>query len=136
MRLLRFGIFTAALLFASFAPAASAYQVPRNQTLIYAVEITQRYRMSSAWTGDLAITVNDKGIVSGQYRSNSIKPDPFRGQTVHVTGGVSGDFIRISFGTMGHVSAKGTIAEDKITGSFYDTNNKTYDFNALRVTRE
>jgi hypothetical protein len=136
MRVLRFGIFAAALLLASLAPAKSEYQVPRNHPLIYAVEITQRFKMSSPWTGDLTIAVNDEGIVNGQYRSNSIKPDPFRGQTVHVTGGLSGDFIRISFGTMGSMSAKGTIAEDKITATFYDTNNKTYDFNALRVTRE
>ncbi len=137
MSVSRFGILVSALLLvAGLAPAASAYAVPRNQQLMYAVEITQRFKMSAPWTGDLAITVNDEGIVSGQYRSNSIRPDPFNGKTVHVSGGLSGDFIRISFGTMGRVSAKGTIAEDKISGTFYDANNKTYDFVALRVTRE
>jgi hypothetical protein len=137
MSVLRFGIFVVALLLvASLAPAASAYAVPRNQQLIYAVEITQPFKMSAPWTGDLAITVNDEGIVSGQYRSNSIKPDPFNGRTINVTGGLSGDFIRISFGTTGRMSAKGTIADDKISGTFYDTNNKMYDFVAQRVTRE
>ncbi len=129
-------LFAAAMVCASLAPAASAYEVPRNHQLIYAVEITQRFKMSSAWTGDLVITVNDAGIVSGQYRSNSIKPDPFRGSIVNVSGGLSGDFIKISFGTMGQMSVKGTISEEKISGTFYDTNNKTYDFVALRVTRE
>ena len=114
----------------------SAYEVPKNQTLIYAVEITQRFKMSSPWTGDLSIKISDSNIVSGQYRSNSIRPDPFHGSIITVSGGLSGDFIRINFGTMGRMSVKGNIAEDKITGTFYDTNNKPYDFNALRVTRE
>jgi hypothetical protein len=136
MHTLRRGLLAIALLVASLAPALSAYDVPKNQPLIYAVEITQRYKMSAPWTGDLSITVSDSNIVSGQYRSNSIRPDPFRGSIVHVSGGLSGDFIRISFGTMGKMSAKGTISADKIEGTFYDPNNKMYDFSALRVTRE
>jgi hypothetical protein len=135
MHVLRFGVFVL-LVLASLAPAASAYEVPRNHPLIFAVEITQRFKMSYPWTGDLTITVNNEGIVNGQYRSNSIRPDPFNGQIIHVTGGLSGNSIRIGFGTMGRMSAKGTIEDDKITGTFYDASNKTYNFNAIRVTRE
>jgi hypothetical protein len=136
MRTTRPAMLIVLLLVASLAPALSAYDVPKNQPLIYAVEITQRYKMSHPWTGDLTITVSDSNIVSGQYRSNSIRPDPFNGSIVPVTGGVNGDFIRLSFGTMGRMSAKGTISADKIAGTFYDANNKMYDFSALRVTRE
>ncbi len=136
MHTLRQGLLAVALLVVCLGPALSAYEVPKNQTLIYAVEITQRFKMSSPWTGDLSIKISDSNIVSGQYRSNSIRPDPFHGSIITVSGGLSGDFIRINFGTMGRMSVKGTIAEDKITGTFYDTNNKPYDFNAVRVTRE
>ena len=92
--------------------------------------------MSSPWTGDLVISVNDEGIVNGQYRSNSIRPDPFHGRTVNVTGGLTGESIRLSFSTSGRTSARGTISGDGIVATFYDPNNKTYDFKALRVTRE
>jgi hypothetical protein len=117
-------------------PALSAYDVPRNTALIYACEITQRFKMSAPWTGDLVIKVNDEGIVSGQYRSTSIRPDPFHGTTVLINGGLSGDFIRINFSTSGRSSVKGTISQDKIVGTFYDPANKPYDFNAVRVSRE
>lgn len=136
MHTTRQGLLILCLLVASLAPALSAYEVPKNHPLVYAVEISQRYKMSNPWTGDLRISVNDGNIVSGQYRSNSIRPDPFNGSTVNVTGGVSGDFIRISFGGMGRMSAKGTISADKIVGTFYDASNRMYDFSALRVTRE
>jgi len=92
--------------------------------------------MSHPWTGDLTLTVSASTILSGQYRSNSIRPDPFRGSIVHVTGGVNGDSIRISFGTTGRITVRGTISVDEIRGTFYDANNKTYNFSALRVTRE
>ena len=126
--------FTIALLVAaSLAPAMSAYQTPRNQTLYYAVEITERFRGSFPWTGTLTIKVNDDGIVSGQYRSNSIRPDPFRGQISLVSGGVSGNYIRLSFGASGRLTARGTVSQDKIVGSFYGRNNTIYDFVAYRV---
>jgi hypothetical protein len=136
MRTTRQAMLIVLLLVASLAPALSSYDVPKNQPLIYAVQITQRFTMSHPWTGDLTITVSDSNIVSGQYRSNSIRPDPFRGSIVNVGGGVNGDSIRISFGTTGRISVRGTISADEITGTFYDANNKTYNFSALRVTRE
>ena len=127
-------VITALLLVVTHVPAAPAYNVPRNVPLQYAVEISQRYKMSTPWTGDLSIKVNSDGIVNGQYRSNSIRPDPFHGTIVNVTGGLSGDYIQMSFGTGGRVSAKGTVSADKIEGTFYDTKNTRYDFLARRVT--
>ena len=117
-------------------PAVCAYAVPRNIPLTYACEISQRFKMSTPWTGDLVLTVNDEGIVTGQYRSTSIRPDPFRGKTVLLSGGLNGDSIRISFSTSGRSSVKGTVSQDKIVGTFYDPANKQYDFNAVRVSRE
>lgn len=123
----------AMLLGATVASASPDYSVPRGTTLAYSVEITPRMRMGVPWTGALAITVNTAGIISGKYRSNSVRPDPFYGKTILVSGGLtSGDRIRLSFGTS-RASVKGTISDEKIVGTFYDARNHLYDFVARRV---
>lgn len=120
----------------TLGPALSAYEVPRNTPLIYACEITQRFKKSTPWTGDLTIKINDEGILSGQYRSTSIRPDPFRGSTVLLTGALNGTSIRIDFSTSGRSSVRGSISQDGIVGTFYDPSNRLFDFNAVRVSRE
>lgn len=56
---------------------------------------------------DLTIRINPEGIVNGTYRSTSIRPDPFRGNIITVTGGVSGKNISLEFGTSGNFPVKG-----------------------------
>ena len=127
-------ILSAVLLLASLAPALSSSSIPRNQSLVYEVRISQRMRQSTPWTGVLTVTINDQGIVNGRYRSNSIRPDPLRNQIIIVTGGLNGENISLSFGTSGRMSVHGTITEDGITGSFRSGTNQPLDFDALRVT--
>jgi hypothetical protein len=137
MRSIRLWIYAlCALIAIGVAPALSAYNVPRNTPLVYFAEISQRFRNSLPWTGDLVIKVDDEGLVSGQYRSTSIRPDPFRGSTALINGAVNGEFIRINFNASGRPSVRGTVSEDRIVGTFYDAANRLFDFNAVRVSRE
>ena len=122
-------------LVASLVPAA-AYDIPKNTQLIYECQITNKFKKSAPITGVLLFKVNDEGILNGEWRDNSIRPDPFYGSIVLVNGGISGDFVKVRFGTTGAVTVKGKISNDGIVGTFYDSNNRTYDFNAVRVTRE
>jgi hypothetical protein len=65
----------------------------------------------------MKITVNSEGIINGTYRSTSIKPDPFYGKIVTVTGGLSGKDIRLSFGVVPSVTVRGQVVKNGITGS-------------------
>lgn len=133
MRRIALAVFVLAALAVSIAPVSADWSVPRGKPLGYEVQITKRFSHGSSWTGALAITVNEQGIVSGQYKSTSAKPDPFYGKIVNVTGGLSGTNIRLDFNVQGTYQAKGTISEDKIVGTFYDPRMTTYDFVAKRV---
>ena len=99
---------------ASAAPASPA--LPPGQQLVYHCQWTQRYKMSTPWTGTMTIRVNDQGVVNGTYKSTSIKPDPFYGKIVTVTGGLSGDKIRLSFGISPAVSVSGDVFQNGISG--------------------
>ncbi len=78
------------------------------------------------YSGTLKLKV-DKGIVSGTYVSESVRPDPLRGKPpIAVSGGVSGGHINLVFNTAGGFTVKGTLAEDgeisgtaTIRGKFY-----------------
>jgi len=135
MRAIYVVIVTLLALAASLAPAA-AYDIPKNTQLIYECQITNKLKKSAPFTGVLIFKVNDEGILNGEWRDNSIRPDPFYGGIVLVNGGISGDFIKVRIGTHGQLTVKGKISDDGIIGTFYDSNNKPYDFNAVRVTRE
>jgi hypothetical protein len=116
---------------ATAAPAR--YAPPRNTPLSYEVRITGRFAHAAPWTGILILTITGQGIVSGQYRSTSVKPDPFFGRITNVRGGLSGTSIRIDFNTSGTYQLKGTLEKDKIVGTFYDPRRRMYDFRAVRV---
>ena len=136
MRTIYVLIVSLSALAASLAPAVSAYEIPRNTQLIYECQIINKFKKTAPITGVLLFKVNDEGILNGEWRDNSIRPDPFYGSIVLVNGGISGDFIKVRFGTAGNITAKGKISNDGIVGTFYDLNNRTYDFKAVRVTRE
>lgn len=120
----------------SLVPAASAYEIPKNTQLIYEAQITNRFKKTAPFTGVLLFKVNDEGILNGEWRDNSVRPDPFYGGIVLVNGAINGDYVNIRLGSSGKVTIKGKISDEGIVGTFYDANKRTYDFNAVRVTRE
>jgi hypothetical protein len=134
MRRTAFSFFiVAGIVLSILVPASAEWTVPRGKAMGYEVTISRRFSQGSPWTGALAITVNEQGIISGQYKSTSVKPDPFRGKIVNVTGALSGNNVRLDFNVQGTYQTKGTISEDKIVGTFYDPRMTTYDFLAKRV---
>ena len=54
----------------------------------------------------------DRGIVSGTYVSQSVRPDPLYGRTIAVSGNVSQGQITLIFQTMGGFTVRGTLAGD------------------------
>jgi hypothetical protein len=100
---------------AASQPAASV--LPVGTPLAYHCQWTQRFRNTTPWTGNMTITVNAEGIINGQYKSTSIKPDPFYGRIITVTGGSTGKDIRLSFGVSPSLTVRGEVASNGIQGT-------------------
>jgi len=126
VRTLLTGLIAAVICVASALPGAATPTPPQTvangilpvgQMLHYYCHWTKQFGGGLAWTGDLKFNVNSEGILNGTYRSNSVRPDPFYGKIITVTGGVTGTNIRLSFGISPSLTARGTVANNAITGS-------------------
>src|SRR5271165_753302 len=116
VRTLLAGLIAAVICVASALPSGAAPTPP--QTVAGGIlPVGQNLHYYCDWTGDLKFSVNADGIVNGTYRSNSVRPDPFYGKIVTVTGGVTGTNIRLSFGIVPNISVRGTVANNAITGA-------------------
>ena len=114
-------------------PAASA---AGSHTLHFIVNITPRMSKSVPWTGDLTLKINPKGIINGTYRSTSVRPDPFYGKITTVTGGLSGQNIRLEFGAKGSFPVKGDYhAGAGIVATAHTRSGQIYDFVAKQETK-
>jgi hypothetical protein len=78
------------------------------------------------YSGTLKLNFNH-GIVSGTYRSESVRPDPLYGRIIAASGGVSQGHITLTLQAPGGFTVRGTIAEDgeisgtaTIRGQFYN----------------
>jgi hypothetical protein len=77
------------------------------------------------YSGTMKLKFNH-GIVSGNYVSESVRPDPLYGRTTPVTGNVQHGQITLNFGAFAGFSVRGTLAADgeisgtaTIKGKFY-----------------
>lgn len=68
----------------------------------------------------------DRGVVSGTYVSESVRPDPLYGRTIAVSGNVSEGHITLIFQAPGGFTVRGTLGGNgeisgtaTIRGSFY-----------------
>ncbi len=68
----------------------------------------------------------DRGIISGTYVSESVRPDPLYGRTIAVSGNASEGQITLNLQAMGGFTVRGTLAGDgeisgtaTVRGSFY-----------------
>lgn len=111
----------------SSATAASPLALPVEQSLTYHCQWTQRLKSGIGWTGTMSIRVNAQGLINGTYKSTSIKPDPFYGKIVTVTGGLSGKNIRLSFGIVPSVTVNGEVVSNGIQGTT-SLNGGRYEF--------
>jgi hypothetical protein len=77
-------------------------------------------------TGDLTITINADGGISGTYQATTGGADT--GKPMPVTGGLQGDSIQLSIGQNAEYKVVGTLDDNGIIGSAYDAGRKQYDF--------
>ena len=117
----------------SEAALASAAAATMPETLNFHTSLTKTTGMSSPWTANLTLKVNAEGIVSGTYRSTSIKPDPFYGKIIQVRGGLTGENIHFSFVNEGNVRFSGKLDAAGIVGTAF-FKNSMMNFVAKRVS--
>jgi len=98
----------------------------------YRCGITPRIGGGVPWTGNLTLSISADGIVNGSYRSASIRPDPFHGKTMVVTGGSTGNSIHFAFGMSGRPSVQAHFHGRDIVGTMFSS-TRMYDFVAQRV---
>ena len=106
-----------ALLVTAHAPATGSTPTPMpvNQELKYSCQWEPRVKQGVPWTGDLTIRVNQEGLINGTYRSTSIRPDPFYGKIITVTGALTGgNNIRLSFGVSPNITIRGEVVNNGI----------------------
>jgi hypothetical protein len=77
------------------------------------------------YAGDLKLSVNH-GIITGTYTSISVRPDPYYGRIIQVTGGVKGGGINLRIGNIS--LPNGTIAKDGTIQGTANWNGKLYNF--------
>lgn len=107
--------------------------LPVGTPLGFRTQINGLNSMNVPYTGALVIRVNSGGIISGQYQSDSIRPDPMYGRLTAVTGTISGDriLLQIGIGT-GAFAVNGTVTGRGISGSARQ-NGRIWTFTAVRV---
>ncbi len=98
-------------------PSTPPTAIPIGTPLKFHCQWTKRFSQGIPWTGDLTIKDNAEGIINGTYRSTSLKPDPFYGKIVTVTGAVNGTNIRLSFGIVPSLTVLGQLVKGGITGT-------------------
>lgn len=113
-------------------PVTARSSTPVLKNAQFTVGITARLGGGAPWTGVLTLSINPDGIVSGQYRSTSIRPDPFYGKSLFVTGGVTGKNIHFSFGARGRASVQATFHHNNLVGTMF-LGSRLYDFVAQRA---
>ena len=109
--------------------------VPVGTPLKFHCQWTQRFGRGTPWTGDMTIKDNAEGIINGTYRSTSIKPDPFYGKIITVTGALTGKSIRLSFGIVPNVTVRGELVKGGIQGTTA-YNGGTLEFAAALASKQ
>jgi hypothetical protein len=116
-----------ALLYAlTLQPALAAVEHGRVWHATYVAAYQPTFgRQGVPYSGTLNLKFNN-GIVSGTYRSDSVRPDPLYGRTINVSGGVSEGQITLDFKASGGFTVRGTLAGNgeisgtaTINGHFY-----------------
>lgn len=94
------------------------YPYPVGTPVGFRTEISRLHSLQMPYTGALVFKMNANGIINGIYEADSIRPDPLYGQIIPVTGGISGNHIRVQIGTgVRAISINGTVKNGEISGS-------------------
>jgi hypothetical protein len=121
------------LLAVSLIAAVGKSTLPVGVPLGYRTQINVLNSLGEPYTGALVFRVNGDGTVSGDYESDSVRPDPLYGRLIPVTGTVSGNQVLLQIGNGVHAfSMNGTISRHSISGSATQ-NGRVWTFSAMRV---
>lgn len=120
-------VMTAALYALSLQSALAAVEHGRVWQATYVAAYQPTFgRQGVPYSGILKLKF-DNGVISGTYESDSVRPDPLRGRTIPVSGGVSQGHVTLDISAGGGFTVRGTIAGDgeisgtaTIKGSFYN----------------
>ncbi len=106
-----FGLIAAAAFAAAATPMAGAVagKGPVWSAHYVAAFAPKFGKAAVPYTGDLDLTFNH-GVIAGTYRGTSARPDPYRGKTTSVTGGMSHGLIHLRIGAI--AMTNGTIAKN------------------------
>jgi hypothetical protein len=113
----------------SGAPPATA--APQK----YTCTITPQYGRGRQWTGNLTISIDPTGAVSGKYKSTSTIPDPFYSENIKVTGHEKGKQMELVFHMVppGKFKIEGQFFGSNYNGTATDQNANTFNFLAQRL---
>lgn len=108
------GLLVAAML--GSAPAAVQHGAVWEASYVAAMQPTFG-NQGVPFSGTMQLKFNH-GIISGTYRSDSVRPDPLRGRIVNVTGNFSESHLTLILQGANGFTVRGTLASDgKISGS-------------------
>ncbi len=112
---------------------AVQYPFPVGVPQGFRTELNRLNAVTAPYTGALVFKLHENGILTGEYESDSIRPDPLYGQRIPVTGTISGTHIRLQIGTGVHaIAINGTVNEQNISGSVMRRDG-VWTFKAVRV---
>lgn len=126
-------IFMRFLLGMIFVAVTAKSALPVGVPLGFRTQINGLNSLNVPYTGALVIRVTNGGTLSGEYQSDSVRPDPLYGRLTPVTGTISGTHVilQIGIGTNAF-SINGTASDHAITGSAM-RGGTVWTFKAVRV---
>jgi len=101
----------------------------------YNCTITPQYGRGRQWTGNLTISIDPTGNVTGKYKSTSTIPDPFYSENIKVTGHEKGKQMELVFHMVPPAKFKieGQFFGSNYNGTATNQNANTFNFLAQRL---
>ncbi|MBV8281412.1 MAG: hypothetical protein JO347_05035 [Candidatus Eremiobacteraeota bacterium] len=118
-------LFAALIVAAAFA-AASADPAPQAKQ--FSATMVSHLGNDDSRTGDMTLTIDGSGGITGTYSGTGPKNDPYYNKTVPVTGSLNGSRIHLEIGKGGELHVDGTLDQNGIVGTGSVGGQQLYDF--------
>lgn len=114
---------------------APAYADPGSaQTTHFSTTMVAHLGQTDPRTGDMTITIDGNGSITGTYRGTAPKNDSLYDKTVPVTGSLSSGRIHLEIGKNGELHVDGTMDQNGIVGTGSVGGQQLYDFVGSQAT--
>ena len=104
------------------------------QTTHFSTTMVSHLGAGDPRTGDMTITIDGNGNITGTYRGTAPKNDSLYDKTVPVTGSLSGGRIHLEIGKGGELHVDGTLDQNGIVGTGSVGGQQLYDFIGAQAT--